>query len=160
MLNIDWSNMFSFSMSPIELFIRGTLIYLLLFFVFRFVARRDTGSLTVSDLLVLVIIADASQNAMAGGYKSIVDGGVLIGTIICWSLLLNFLSFRFKSIRRFIVPAPVCLIKDGVKQKKNLRKEMITDDELNELLRKHDLNDFSEVTRAYLEPDGEITVLR
>lgn len=160
MPDIEWSNMFTFTMSPIELFIRGTLIYLLLFFLFRFVARRDAGSLSVSDLLVLVVIADAAQNAMAGDYKSIVDGAVLIFTIIGWSLLLNFLSFRFKLIRRLVVPRPVCLIKNGVKQEKNLRREMITGDELNEMLRQHEIEDLSEVKHAYLEPGGQISVLK
>jgi uncharacterized membrane protein YcaP (DUF421 family) len=152
--------MFTFTVSPLELMIRGTLIYLLLFLLFRFVARRDAGSLSVSDLLVLVIIADAAQNAMAGEYKSVVDGAVLICTIIGWSVLLNFLSYRSKTIRRFVVPSPICLVKDGIKQRKNLRRELITDDELYEMLREHEVEDLSEVKLAYLEPDGAITVMK
>ena len=75
---IDWSQLFTFTVSPIELVVRGTLTYFFLFCLFRFVVHRDVGGLGISDLLVLVIIADASQNAMAGEYKSIVDGFVLI----------------------------------------------------------------------------------
>jgi uncharacterized membrane protein YcaP (DUF421 family) len=158
--HIDWSQMLDFSMSPIELFIRGTVIYLFLFFVFRFVSRRDAGSLSVSDLLVLVIIADAAQNAMSGDYKSVTDGVVLISTIVGWSLMLNYLSFRFKSIRRLVLPSPICVVKDGVKQRANLRRQLITDEELNEMLRQHEVEDIAEVKRAYLEPDGQITVLK
>jgi uncharacterized membrane protein YcaP (DUF421 family) len=101
--------------------------------------HRDVGALGVSDLLLLVIIADASQNAMAGEYESVVDGFVLIGTIIFWSFLLNYLSFRFDLIRRFVLPRPLCLVKDGVKQEKNLRRELIADEELSEILREHEL---------------------
>jgi uncharacterized membrane protein YcaP (DUF421 family) len=158
--DIEWSEMFTFTMSPFELMIRGTLVYLLLFLLFRFVARRDAGSLSVSDLLVLVVIADAAQNAMSGEYKSVVDGAVLIGTIIGWSLLLNFLSFRFKTMRRLVVPSPICIIKDGVKQHRNLRRELITDEELYQMLRQHEVEDLAEVKRAYLEPDGQITVMK
>ena len=160
MPDIDWSHMFIFTVSPIELFIRGTLTFLFLFCLFRFVVHRDVGGLGISDMLVLVIIADASQNAMAGGYKSIVDGFLLIGTIIGWSLLLNYLGFRFEFMRRFVLPRPLCLVKDGVKHEKNLKREFISGEELSEMLREHEIEDISEVRRAYLEPDGQITVFR
>lgn len=157
---IHWSEMFTFSMSPVELFIRGTLTYLFLFCLFRFVVRRDAGALGLSDMLVLVIIADAAQNAMAGDYKSVVDGFVLIGTIIGWSYTLNYLSFRFEFFRRFVLPRPLCIVKDGVPQEANLKRELIADEELTEMLREHEVEDISEVRRAYLEPDGQVTVIR
>jgi uncharacterized membrane protein YcaP (DUF421 family) len=157
---VDWSQMFSFTMSPLELFLRGTLTYFFLFCLFRFVVRRDVGAIGISDLLVLVIIADASQNAMAGGYKSVVDGFVLIGTIIGWSYALNYLSYHFEPIRRFALPRPACIIRDGIKQEKILQRELITDEELSEMLREHGIENLSEVKRAYLEPDGQVTVIQ
>jgi hypothetical protein len=160
MPEIEWAEMFTFSTSPVELFIRGTLTYLFLFSLFRFVVRRDAGSLGLTDLLVLVIIADASQNAMAGEYTSVVDGFVLITTIIGWSYLLNFLSFRYRFFRRFILPSPLCIVKDGVKQEAVLRRELIADEELKEMLHEHEIEDIAEVKRAYLEPDGQVTVIR
>jgi uncharacterized membrane protein YcaP (DUF421 family) len=152
--------MFAFTVSPVELFIRGTCTYFFLFGLFRFVVRRDVGAIGVSDLLVLVVIADASQNAMAGEYTSIVDGFVLIGTIIGWSYLLNLLSFHSEAVRRFVLPRPLCIVKDGVPQERHLKRELITDEELSEMLREHEIEDISEVRRAYLEPDGQITVIR
>jgi uncharacterized membrane protein YcaP (DUF421 family) len=160
MLDIKWSDMFTFSMSPVELFIRGTCTYFFLFCLFRFVVRRDVGAIGVSDLLVLVIIADASQNAMAGEYTSIVDGFVLIGTIIGWSYTLNLLSYHYPVFRRFVLPHPLCIVKDGVAQERHLKREMITDEELAEMLREHEIEDIAEVKRAYLEPDGQVTVIR
>lgn len=160
MPDINWSEMFSFTVSPFELMIRGTLIYLLLFCLFRFIVRRDTGSLSVQDVLVLVIIADAAQNGMSTEYKSVLDAFVLIGTIVGWDALLNYLSFRFKPMRRIVFPHPICMVKDGVKQKSNLRRQLITDEELYQMLRQHEIEDLAEVRRAYLEPDGQITVLK
>jgi uncharacterized membrane protein YcaP (DUF421 family) len=122
--------------------------------------HRDIGGLGVSDMLVLVVIADASQNAMAGQYKSLADGFTLIGTIIGWSYLLNFLSYRFAAVRRFAFPRPMCLIKDGAKLERNLKQEAITDDELAEMLREHEIEDIAEVRQALLEPDGRFTVIR
>lgn len=160
MWDVDWSELFAFTVSPLELFVRGTLTYLFLFGLFRFVVRRDAGGLGISDLLVLVIIADAAQNAMAGEYTSVTDGFLLIGTIIGWSILLNYLSMRFRFFRQIVLPQPLCLIKDGVKQEKNMRRELISDEELAEMLREHEIEEISEVRRAYLEPDGQFTVLR
>lgn len=157
---IDWPHLFGFTVSPVELFIRGTLTFMLLFCLFRFVVHRDVGALGVTDLLVLVIIADASQNAMAGEYRSLPDGAVLIGTIIGWSFLLNYLSFHFEAVRRFTLPRPLCLVRDGKKLERNLRRELIADEELHEMLREHEIIDLSEVRRAYLEPDGQLTVIR
>lgn len=157
---IQWEQMLTFTVSPVELFIRGTLTYLFLFCLFRFVVHRDVGGLGVSDLLVLVIIADASQNAMAGEYKSIVDGFVLIGTIIGWSFALNQLSYRFEVVRRFMLPRPLCLIRDGIKQERNLKRELIADEELKEMLREHEIENIADVKRAYLEADGQVTVIK
>lgn len=157
---IDWSNLFGFTMSPIELFIRGTLTFFFLFSMFRFIVRRDVGAIGLSDLLVLVIIADASQNAMAGNYKSVTDGFVLIGTIIGWSYVFNYLSFRFPLFRRVVLPRPLCIVKDGVKQAAVLQRELIADEELAEMLREHEIEDIALVKRAYLEPDGQVTVIR
>lgn len=156
----DWTAMFALSVAPLELFVRGSLIYLTLFLLFRFVVHRDVGGLGLSDLLVLIIIADAAQNAMAGNYRSITDGLVLIATLVGWSALLDFLSFHFRLFRRFALPRPVCLIRDGVVQAQALRRETISPEELAEMLREHEIDDIGCVRRAYLEPDGQMTVLR
>ena len=160
MPDVDWSEVFTFTVSPLELFVRGTLTYFFLFLMFRFVVRRDTGTLGLSDLLVLVIIADASQNAMAGDYNSVPDGFVLMATIIGWAYALNWLSYRFRLVQRFTLPRPLCIVKDGVRQDAALKREMISDEELREMLREHEVEDIAEVRRAYLEPDGQVTVIR
>jgi uncharacterized membrane protein YcaP (DUF421 family) len=160
MPDTDWSQVLAFTVSPLELFVRGTLSFFFLFAMFRFIVRRDTGTLGPSDLLVLVIIADAAQNAMAGDYQSVPDGFVLIATIIGWSYVLNWLSFRYRLIRRVMLPRPLCIVKDGVKQDTALRQELIADEELAEILREHGIADIREVHRAYLEPDGQATVIR
>ncbi|PQO97268.1 DUF421 domain-containing protein [Massilia phosphatilytica] len=159
-MDVDWETLFTFSVPPLELVVRGTLTYLFLFCLFRFVVRRDAGALGLSDLLVLVIIADAAQNAMAGDYLSIVDGFLLIATIIGWSYGLNWLSFRFPRFRRFALAPPICIIRDGVKQEAALRRELISDEELRAMLHEHEVDDIAQVRRAWLEPDGQLTVLR
>ena len=75
------SSIFEFQVSPLELLVRGSLIYWFLFLLFRFILRRDAGSLGLADILVIVLIADASQNGMSGEYKSVSEAIVLVGTI-------------------------------------------------------------------------------
>jgi uncharacterized membrane protein YcaP (DUF421 family) len=159
-MEVDWEALFTFTVPPLELVVRGTVTYLFLFSLFRFVVRRDAGALGLSDLLVLVIIADAAQNAMAGDYTSVVDGIVLIGTIIGWNYVLNWLSFRYPRFRRFALAPPICIIRDGVKQEAALRRELISDEELRAMLHEHEVDDVAQVRRAWLEPDGQLTVLR
>ncbi len=160
MLNIDWRVLFIPSVPLLETFIRGTLVYLSLFALLRLVLKREAGALGVTDLLVVVLIADAAQNAMANAYRSITDGVLLVATIIFWSYALDWLSFRWPWFARLVEPPPLLLIRDGVMLRRNMRRELITEEELLSALRRHGVGDLSEVRRAYMEPDGRISVLR
>jgi len=86
------SSIFEFQVSPLELLVRGSLMYWFLFLLFRFILRRDAGSLGLADILVIVLIADASQNGMSGEYKSVSEAMVLVGTIAGWNYLFDWLS--------------------------------------------------------------------
>ena len=81
---MDWAGLFRFEMNPLELVVRGSLMYWFIFLLFRFLLRRDVGSIAIADILLLVLIADASQNALAGGYTSVTEGCVLVATIAGW----------------------------------------------------------------------------
>ena len=88
----DWSAMFTFSVSPVEIIIRGSIVYWFIFVLLRVAGRRDLGSFGVADMLVLVLIADAAQNAMAGEYTSIVDGLILVATIVGWTVVVDWVG--------------------------------------------------------------------
>src|SRR5215470_12166928 len=121
-LHIDWRSTFLPSASVGEIFLRGTIVYLFLIFVFRLL-RREAGAIGIADLLLVVIIADAAQNAMSSDYKSVTDGLILISTIAFWNYFLDWLGFRFPTIRRLLRPSPLLLIKDGRLQWRNMRQE-------------------------------------
>src|ERR1044072_3357884 len=120
LLVIDWKSVFIPSVHIAEIFLRGTIIYLFLFFLLR-ILRREAGAIGISDLLVIVLIADAAQNAMAGEYKSITEGVVLVATIVFWDYFLDWLGYRFPKIRRLLQPAPLLLVKDGHMLKHTIR---------------------------------------
>ena len=154
------ADLFEFSLNPMELVLRGTLIYWLLFLLFRFVLRRDVGSIAIADMLVLVLIADASQNAMSGGYETVADGAVLVGTIAAWNWLFDYVTYRFPAVRQLIQAKPLRLIENGKVLRRNLRKEMITQEELMSALRREGVEQIDQVRLATMESDGEITVVR
>jgi uncharacterized membrane protein YcaP (DUF421 family) len=158
-LQIDWKSIVGLSMNPVEIVVRGTLVYLFLFLVLR-VLRRDAGAIGISDLLVVVIIADAAQNAMASEYKSVTDGIILVLTIAFWDYFLDWLGYRFPVVRRLLRPRALLLVKDGRVQKRNLRQEMITEEELMSQLREQGVENIAEVKKCYLEGDGHISVIK
>jgi uncharacterized membrane protein YcaP (DUF421 family) len=154
------AELFTLKVSAPELMLRGTLVYWLLFCIFRFVLRRDVGAVGIADILLLVIIADASQNAMAGGYTTFGEGAVLVLTIVGWNWLLDFLSWRYPLVRRFAEPRKLTLVLRGVPQRRNLRREFITMEELEAKLREQGIEKMADVKAAYLEADGQISVIR
>jgi uncharacterized membrane protein YcaP (DUF421 family) len=156
---MQWSEIFGVSVSPLELVVRGTAMYLFLFFLFRVVIKRRVGAVGMADLLVLVIIADAAQNGMAGEYRTVTEGFILVATIVVWDLVIDWLAYTFPRLQTVLEPPPLLLIDRGKVLWRNLRRELISELELRSKLREHGVEDPKEVERAYMEPDGSITVV-
>jgi uncharacterized membrane protein YcaP (DUF421 family) len=159
-MNVDWSELFRLSVPPLELIVRGTAMYFFLFLLFRLVIKRRIGSIGMADMLVLVIVADAAQNGMAGEYRSITDAFILVGTILGWNFLFDWANYRFAWLQRWLEPDPLLLIRDGRVLWRHLRLERVTEKELSAKLREHGVTDVGEVARAYMEPDGAVTVIK
>lgn len=157
---IDWGQIFKLSLPFMEIVVRGSAMYWFLFAVFRFLIRRDVGSVGVADILVLVIVADAAQNAMAGEYTSVSDGMVLVLTLIGWNMLLDWLSFRYPAVRRFAEPKPLRLVMNGQILRRNMRKEFITEEELWSKLREAGVDSLDQVKEAFIESDGQVSVIK
>jgi len=156
---IDWRSMFVPTESVPELFLRGSIMYLFIFALLR-VFRREAGTLSIADLLVVVLVADAAQNGMSADYRSITEAVVLVGTIFLWNYALDWLSYRSRAIYRLLHPAPLALVKDGVIQRHNLKSELLTISDLLSQLREHGVEDVRQVKRSYIEPDGHLSVIK
>ena len=156
----DWGAMFGLSVSPVELIVRGSAMYLFLFLMFRVVVRRRVGAVGMADILVLVIVADAAQNGMSGEYKSVTDGAILVGTILAWDMLIDWLNYRVPALRNWLEAPPLLLVRDGRLLHRNLRHEFVTEEELEAKLRQKGVKDVSEVAEARMESDGEISVIK
>jgi uncharacterized membrane protein YcaP (DUF421 family) len=157
---MDWQSIFLPDIPLLEIILRGSLMYIALFVLLRIILKRQTGSVGMTDLLLIVLIADASQNAMAGEYRSLPAGIVLVSTIIFWSYVLDWLSFQYDWFNRLVEPPPLPLIENGKLLYRNMRKELITEDELMSQLRVHGLDDFRKVKQAHMESDGRISIVQ
>ncbi len=156
----ELQEMFAFSQPWWVVVLRGSVVYWFLFALLRVFARRDVGSVGTADVLLIVLIADASQNAMAGEYRSITEGCLLVSTLWGWSSLLDWLAFRSRRLRRWIEPPPLKLVQDGRLLRHNLRKEWLSVDELMSKLRQQGVDELSKVASAFIESDGEISVIQ
>ena len=91
--------------SPIEIVVRGSITFLFIYLLLR-VLKRQSGAVSTADLLLIVLVADAAQNSMAGQYTSVADGLLLVTTIAVWAYVLDWLGYHVKAVERFTHPAP------------------------------------------------------
>ena len=158
--NIDWNSIFVPDTPFLEIILRGSVMYLALTILLRIVLKRQTGTLGMTDLLLITLLADASQNAMAGEYRSLPDGIVLVATIIFWNYFFDWLTVKSEWFERLIEPPPLPLVKRGKLLRRNMRRELITEAELLGKLREQGVDDLSKVKLANIESDGQISLIQ
>jgi uncharacterized membrane protein YcaP (DUF421 family) len=155
---VDWQAVFVPQTPLLEIVIRGTITYLALYALLRYV-RRQAGSLSTNDLLVLVLIADAAQNAMAGEYRSLTDGLLLVAVIVGLANAMNWLGYHVPHFQRLVHPSAVPLVEHGTPNTDALRRYLVTHEELLTQLRLQGVAHLDEVEAAYVEGNGQISVL-
>lgn len=159
-MTIDWSAVFVPSLGLFEVVVRGTLMYLALFAILRFIARRQAGQFGPADLLVIVLIADAAQNGLGKDYGSVTEGVVLVLTIVFWEYAIDWAAWRFPALRPILTAPPVVVVENGRFVGAAMQREMLTEDELMGQLREKEVENVADVRLARLEGDGRISVLK
>ena len=159
-MQIDWNGVFLPSLGIAEIVVRGSVMYLGLFVILRFMARRQAGHFGPADLLVIVLIADAAQNGLGKEHQSVTEGLILVMTIVAWEYLIDWLAYRFPALRSYLRPPSLTLVKDGRIIEEAMHKEMLSTDELASQLRQQQVENVSEVKMAKLEGDGRLSVLK
>lgn len=159
-MSIDWSAVFVPTIGIAEIVLRGSIMYLGLFAVLRFMGRRQAGTFGPADLLVIVLIADAAQNGLGKEYSSVTEGLILVLTILGWEYLIDWLQYRYAVLRPILTAPPLTLIENGRVNQANLRRELLTEDELRSQLREKEVVEYDEVKLAKLEGDGRLSVIK
>lgn len=159
-MSVNWGSVFIPSIGIAEIAVRGTIMYLGLFAILRFISRRQAGSFGPADLLVIVLIADAAQNGLGKEYDSVTEGLVLVLTIVAWEYVIDWLRYRFPKLRPILAAPPLTLIENGKINAANLEREMISEDDLRSQLREKETLAYDEVRLAKLEGDGRLSVIK
>ncbi len=138
---------------------KSALIYLFVFSGLRFLGARELGQMTTYDFVLVVLIANAVQNALVGGDNTLVGGLTSALTLLVVNRLLTEITVRFPQLERRIAGEPVVLVSDGQPRWQAMHREGITRDELLAALRAHAVGELTEVRLAVLEVDGTISVV-
>jgi uncharacterized membrane protein YcaP (DUF421 family) len=152
--------MWIFDHTLLEIVARTAIIYGAVLIGLRLTGKREVGQMTPFDLVLLILIANAVQNAMTGPDNSVTGGLVAAGTLLILNFVVSRVVFRNRRVRRIVEGTPTILIRDGHLVINNLKSEHITADELLQALREHGVPAREEVGLAVLEIDGSISVLR
>jgi uncharacterized membrane protein YcaP (DUF421 family) len=142
-----------------EIVLRGSIMYLAMLAILRFLGRRQAGNFGRADLLVIIVIADAAQNGL-GNYRSVTEGIVLVLTIVGWDYALDWLAFRYPALDKVLQPPPLKLIDKGRVLHRNLKAEMISMEDFLGQLREQGIDNINQVKSASLEGDGRVSVIR
>lgn len=156
---MDWSMILLPSESMVELMVRGSITFLLLVLLLRLVGQRESGGLGITDLLVVVLVADAASSGMTGNADTIADGMVLAATMLFWSVTVDAIAYRWPAFAHFVKARPRPLILSGRLDRRVMRSEFITEEEVLAQLRLHGYSEIHMIARAYLEPNGMISII-
>jgi uncharacterized membrane protein YcaP (DUF421 family) len=159
-LETDWGRLFTLEMSLPEILLRGTLVYVALVLLLRIILKRQCGKLSLSDPLVVTLVAGVCRNPLVRDSYSIPDGLLVVSVVLFWSYACDWLSYHSPFLHKVLHPPPVLLIRDGVVLQENLRRELMTPSQLRQQLRLKGILDCRQVAEAWIEGDGHISAVR
>ena len=142
-----------------EIIIRAAVVYLFVVLGLRLTGRRTLGQLNTVDVVLILIIANAVQNAMIGPDTSLLGGLIAAATLLAVNVAMTALRSRDRRAEAFFEGTPVVLINHGQAIAANLRRERISPEELAEALHEHGLENASQVKLCVLEVDGSLSVV-
>lgn len=143
----------------LQIVISSITIYLFIIVAIRLFGKKELAQLSVFDLVFILLISNAVQNAMVGPDTTLQGGLVAAGSLFLVNFAFKFLLYRFPKLGRVIQGEPILLIYRGRINHKNMEKAKITLDEIKEAIREHGVSLIEDVDLAVLENDGNISVL-
>lgn len=142
-----------------EIVIRATIVYFLIWILIRALGKRELAQLGVFELVLLVTVGDLVQQGVTQEDFSVTGALLAIGTLAFWILVSSYVSFRFAGTRGLIEGNPVIVVHDGKVQREALRLERVTLDELVDAAREQGIPDLRGVRYGVLETDGKFSFL-
>lgn len=139
--------------------LRAAVIYVVVLIGLRLAGKREIGQMTVFDLVVLLLLANAVQNAMVGPDTSLAGGILAAAVLLVLNAAVARLRLRWPRLRRMVEGSPTLLVLRGEIIAANLQRERLDQETLEAALREHGIAELSDVEMAVLEIDGSISVM-
>ncbi len=153
--------MFSISGSHVlEIVVRVAIIYAACTVLLRIAGRRELSELSPMDLLAMLLLSETVSPAMTAGDETVTGGVVAASTLIALCMATGWMAYRSRGVERILQGSAAVLIHDGEVRPAILRRYRITATELETALHHNGLLSVAEVARAFVEPDGEITIIK
>ena len=143
-----------------EVIVRATIIYFVLWALARGVGKRELSEMTAFELILLVTMGDLIQQGATQEDMSLTGAALAVGTLAMWILLFAYLSWRFRPLRSVLEGVPVVVVHRGEPLENVLAIERLTLDEVCEAALNQGILDLAEVDIGVLEPDGKFSFLK
>jgi uncharacterized membrane protein YcaP (DUF421 family) len=151
--------MFSLDASVWSIAARTAIVYLAVLVGLRLTGKRELGQLTPFDLVVILLVSNAVQNAMVGADTSVTGGVLAAGVLLGLNIVVATARERMPWLRRAVEGTPTLLIHDGQFVAAHLRREGLSEDDVLMAIREHGVSALSDVRQAVLETDGSISIV-
>jgi uncharacterized membrane protein YcaP (DUF421 family) len=142
-----------------DIIIRSASVYLFMLIALRIFGKKELSQLNTADVILILLISNSVQNAMVGSNISLLGGLAAASVLFAINFILKKLMYKSRWFSDFMQEKPEILIHDGKLDFKTLSKLNITSDELQEAMREHGVEHFTEVKLAMLEIDGNISII-
>lgn len=147
-------------MNPIlDIVLRSLAVYFFMVIAVRVFGKNQLSQLNAGDVILLLLISNAVQNAMVGANSSLQGGIVAALVLFVANFVVKKFIFKSKFVKELIEDRPYILVKDGHVYVDVLKKVQISEDELEESIHEHGIETVAEVKLAILEVDGNISVM-
>jgi uncharacterized membrane protein YcaP (DUF421 family) len=142
-----------------DLVFRAAVVFAFVFLVTRIVGRRQLSQLEPFDLILLVVIGDLVQQGVTQSDESVTGALIVISTIALLSFAVSWVSFRSRKLRLVTEGEPIVLVQNGRVIERNMRRERITREDIEEEARRQQITSLADLRWAILEDDGGITCI-
>jgi uncharacterized membrane protein YcaP (DUF421 family) len=147
-------------MNPIlDIILRSAAVYFFMMIALRITGKKQLSQLNTTDVILILLISNALQNAMVGNNTSLEGGVIAASVLFIINYILRKLMFKYEKLSNFLQEKPEILIHNGNLDFKILSKLNITSEELREAMREHGVEYFKDVKLAMLEIDGNISII-
>jgi uncharacterized membrane protein YcaP (DUF421 family) len=142
-----------------EIVVRATVIYALMFLLMRGLRRRALAEMTPFEMILLVSFGDIIQQAVTQEDYSITGAALAMGTFAFWIAVMTWASWKFGGVRRALEGVPLVIIEEGKPVDQTLKVEQMPLDELREAARQQGIDDLGKVRLGVLEPSGKLSFI-